>query len=195
MNTTGTWDARVGDEISIESHGLRGARRVGVIREVLGSHREPYYRVGWHDGRETVLHPGTDAVLNPKGRRRRPGAAAAATSAAAASAPPGEATSPPAARKRAPGPAGLRARAGDRLYIKGHHLGEPVRDAEILEVLGPDGTPPFRVRWWDSGRETVLFPGTDAGVERFRRPRSPAAGAHTPGRGVKRKPEATGGTR
>lgn len=167
MSTTRTWDARVGDEITIESHRLRGARRAGVICEVLGSHQEPYYRVRWQDGHETVFHPGTDAVLHPKGRRSR------SATGKATSAPPGERTSPPAARKRAPRPAGLRARVGDRLYIKGHHLGEPVRDAEILDVLGPGGTPPFRVRWWDTGRETVLFPGTDAGVERFRQPKSP----------------------
>lgn len=138
-----------------------------MICEVLGSRQEPYYRVRWQDGHETVFHPGSDAVLHPRSRRRRPAAEKGT------SAPPSEGTSPPTTRKRTGRPPGLRARAGDRLYIKGHHLGEPVRDAEILEVLGPGGTPPFRVRWWDTGRETVLFPGTDAGVERFRHPKAP----------------------
>ena len=57
------------------------------------------------------------------------------------------------------------ARPGDRLVIHPHHQGEPARDGEILEALGPDGGPPFRVRWEDSGHETTLFPGSDAVVE------------------------------
>jgi hypothetical protein len=62
----------------------------------------------------------------------------------------------------------LRASPGDRLVIRAHHLGEPDRDAEILEVLGEDGTPPFRLRWEEDGREALLFPRTDAQVEHFR---------------------------
>lgn len=59
----------------------------------------------------------------------------------------------------------MKAEAGDRLVIKGHHLGDPVRDAEVLEVLGEDGGPPFRVRWEDNGHECLLFPGSDAVIE------------------------------
>lgn len=59
----------------------------------------------------------------------------------------------------------LRARAGDRLVIRGHRLGESTRDAEILEVLGTDGGPPFRLLWQDTGAETLLFPGSDAYVD------------------------------
>lgn len=36
----------------------------------------------------------------------------------------------------------LRASPGDRLVIRAHHLGEPDRDAEILEVLGDAGRRP-----------------------------------------------------
>jgi len=64
---------------------------------------------------------------------------------------------------------GLRAQPGDRLVIRGHRLGEPERDGEILEVLGPGGAPPFRVRWSDTGAETLLFPGSDAYVDRLER--------------------------
>jgi len=60
---------------------------------------------------------------------------------------------------------------GDRLVIRGHRLGEPDRDAEILEVIGVGGGPPYRVRWSDTGREGLLFPGTDAVVEHFPRRR------------------------
>jgi hypothetical protein len=59
----------------------------------------------------------------------------------------------------------LTARAGDRLVIHPHRLGAPGRDAEILEALGPDGTPPFRVRWSDTGNVTLHFPGDDASVD------------------------------
>ena len=55
---------------------------------------------------------------------------------------------------------------GDRLVVHSHHLGEPPRDAEILEVRGPDG--PYRVRW-DDGRESIVYPGSDVTVEHFPR--------------------------
>ena len=61
----------------------------------------------------------------------------------------------------------LKARPGDRLVIHAHHLGEHVRDAEIVETLGADGGPPFRVRWSDTGEETLHFPGSDATVDRL----------------------------
>jgi hypothetical protein len=159
MPASDEWNAQVGDEVSIESHKLRGARRTGVIVELLGSSEHPYYRVRWHDGRETVFHPGSDARLHPKDGRPR-AARKAAPAAASRSKPARVAAAPP--RRQ-----GLRARAGDRLLIRGHRLGEPTRDAEILEVLGADGRPPFRVRWSDSGREAVYFPGPDATVEHF----------------------------
>jgi hypothetical protein len=58
----------------------------------------------------------------------------------------------------------MHAKPGDRLVIMGTHLGEPVRDAEILEVHGEDGGPPFLVRWSDDGHETLVYPGPDAHI-------------------------------
>lgn len=165
--------AQVGDEVSVESHRLRGSRRSGSIVEVLGQPGHEYYRVRWQDGRETVFHPGSDAVVVSKRRRpRRPARAApAATAPAAPETPTAERA------KRKPRSRGRRTIApGDRLVIKGHHLGQPDRDAEILEVLGEHGGPPYRVRWADSGRETLLFPGADAVVEHYRRRRRRTAG-------------------
>ncbi len=80
---------------------------------------------------------------------------------------------PPAPEPAAPGPGSgdrvddgrLVASIGDRLVIRGHHLGEPDRDAEILEVRGEGGTPPFLVRWQADGRVSLLYPGSDARVE------------------------------
>jgi hypothetical protein len=43
-------------------------------------------------------------------------------------------------------------------------LDRPVRDGEIIEARGPDGSPPFLVRWADDGRTTLVFPGPDARV-------------------------------
>ena len=59
----------------------------------------------------------------------------------------------------------MKAKVGDRIVIKGHHVGEPRRDGEVLEVHGADGDPPYLVGWEDSGREALFFPGPDAGVE------------------------------
>lgn len=56
---------------------------------------------------------------------------------------------------------------GDRLVIHSQHLDGPSRDAEILEVRGPDGSPPFLIRWSDTGHESLFFPGADATVEHF----------------------------
>jgi hypothetical protein len=61
----------------------------------------------------------------------------------------------------------VKASVGDRLVIKGHHVGEPDRDAEILEVHGDDGMPPWLVRWSDDGHEGLFFPGPDATVQHF----------------------------
>jgi hypothetical protein len=61
----------------------------------------------------------------------------------------------------------LRASPGDRLVIRGHHVGELPRDAEVLEVLGEDGAPPFIVRWEDDGRVSRFYPSSDAYVEHF----------------------------
>ena len=62
----------------------------------------------------------------------------------------------------------LKASPGDRLVIKGHRMGDPGRDAEILEVLGSDGAPPYVVRWEDDGHVSELYPGADAYVQHFR---------------------------
>lgn len=64
----------------------------------------------------------------------------------------------------------MKASQGDRLVIKGHVVGEPDRDAEILEVHGEGGTPPYVVRWSEDGHVGLYFPGPDAVVEHFAHP-------------------------
>ncbi len=61
----------------------------------------------------------------------------------------------------------MHATKGDRLVIHGTHVGEPLRDGEIVEVRGPDGAPPYVVRWTDNGHESLTYPGPDAEVQHF----------------------------
>ncbi len=65
----------------------------------------------------------------------------------------------------------MNANVGDRLQVHGRTVGQHDRVAEIVEVLGVHGEPPYRVRFED-GHETVMSPGPDAVV----RPRQ-ASGA------------------
>jgi hypothetical protein len=64
----------------------------------------------------------------------------------------------------------LVASPGDHLIIVGHRVGEPEREAEILEVRGSEGSPPYKVRWLDDDKVGLVFPGSDAKI------RHPAAG-------------------
>ena len=59
------------------------------------------------------------------------------------------------------------AKVGDRLVVRGHKVGDHVRQAEILEVRHEDGSPPYLVRWSDTGHEALVFPGPDAEVQHF----------------------------
>jgi hypothetical protein len=148
------------DRIWLDSRAVGGARRTGEVLETLGTPGRPRYRVRWDDGHESIVAPGSDARVSIK--RTAP---ARRTTAKAASPP--KATAAPAVSPALP-----TAAPGDRLVVRAHHVGEPERDAEIVEVLGEDGHPPFRVRWQDTGHESVLFPGSDAIVEHFRHDRS-----------------------
>lgn len=82
---------------------------------------------------------------------------------------------PPEPARAGPPSAGLIARPGDRLVITAHHQGERPRDAEVLEARGPGGSPPFLVRWEDTGRTTLHYPGPDAVIARPGTPLTPRA--------------------
>ena len=58
----------------------------------------------------------------------------------------------------------MHATAGDRLHVHGRTVGATDRVAEIIEVRGASGTPPYWVRFPD-GRETLIYPGPDSVVE------------------------------
>ena len=59
----------------------------------------------------------------------------------------------------------MHAHVGDHIVIEAKRIGEPVRNCTVIEVHGPDGTPPYVVRWSDTGHETLLVPGSDASVK------------------------------
>ena len=58
----------------------------------------------------------------------------------------------------------MQATVGDRLCVHGRTVGQPDHRAEIIDVRGPNGGPPYVVRY-DDGHEAVVFPGPDAIVE------------------------------
>ncbi|MCM2390424.1 DUF1918 domain-containing protein [Streptomyces albipurpureus] len=58
----------------------------------------------------------------------------------------------------------MHANVSDRLVVHGRIVGQHDRIAEVVEVLGENGDPPYRVRFED-GHETVLSPGPDTIVQ------------------------------
>ncbi|MEU1377239.1 DUF1918 domain-containing protein [Streptomyces triculaminicus] len=58
----------------------------------------------------------------------------------------------------------MHASKGDRLVVHGRTVGQQDHVVEIVEVLGRDGTPPYRVRAED-GHETIMSPGPDSVVD------------------------------
>jgi hypothetical protein len=57
----------------------------------------------------------------------------------------------------------MQASVGDRIVVRGSHVGDQVRDGLIVEVRGQDGSPPYLVRW-DDDHEALIFPGPDAEI-------------------------------
>jgi hypothetical protein len=55
----------------------------------------------------------------------------------------------------------MQANVGDHIIIKSNKVGQPERDAQVVEVRGPDGGSPYLVRWAD-GHEALFYPGNDA---------------------------------
>jgi hypothetical protein len=54
----------------------------------------------------------------------------------------------------------MRARSGDHIILAGEHVDEPTRAGEVLDC-GPDGAPPYTVRWED-GHTSTMYPGPGA---------------------------------
>ena len=58
----------------------------------------------------------------------------------------------------------MHAKPGDWLIVEIAGTEHAARRARITAVRGPDGAPPFTVRWLDTDREALVFPGPDAHV-------------------------------
>ncbi len=58
----------------------------------------------------------------------------------------------------------MQAAVGDRLHVRGKVVGQADQLAEIIEVRGEAGSPPYLVRHED-GHEALVYPGPDASVE------------------------------
>ena len=60
----------------------------------------------------------------------------------------------------------MKAQIGDRIVVKGVHVGDATRVGVVTALRHPDGTPPYEVRWLDDGHPGLIFPGPDAHVEK-----------------------------
>ncbi|GAA2539915.1 hypothetical protein GCM10010423_42240 [Streptomyces levis] len=58
----------------------------------------------------------------------------------------------------------MHAHLGDRLIVESPTTGVVRRDGEIIGLHHEDGTPPYDVRWSDTGAVTLVFPGPDAHI-------------------------------
>ena len=58
----------------------------------------------------------------------------------------------------------MHAKPGDWLIVEIAGTDHSARRARILDVSAPDGAPPYTVRWLDTEREGLVFPGVDAHV-------------------------------
>jgi hypothetical protein len=59
----------------------------------------------------------------------------------------------------------MKAKVGDRLVLEGTHVGDPRRIGIVTALRHEDGSPPYVVRWLDTGKEGLVFPGAEAHVE------------------------------
>lgn len=77
----------------------------------------------------------------------------------------------------------MRAEPGSRIILAGEHVDHPTRAGEVLGC-GPDGGPPYTVRW-DDGHTSTMFPGPGAVLTVSEAP--PAASPPSPPAGLLRE--------
>ncbi|MFB7732992.1 pyridoxamine 5'-phosphate oxidase family protein [Streptomyces sp. NPDC056112] len=74
----------------------------------------------------------------------------------------------------------MHAQLGDRLVVESPVTGDVRRDGEIVGLHHEDGTPPYDVRWSDTGEITLVFPGPDAHVRHPGEDEETTAGGQAP---------------
>jgi hypothetical protein len=72
----------------------------------------------------------------------------------------------------------MKANRGDLLVFEGVHVDDACRAGVITDVRGPDGGPPYVVRWLDDDHVSLVFPDPEARAES---PHHPHAVASTQG--------------
>lgn len=58
----------------------------------------------------------------------------------------------------------MNAKPGDWLVVSARTDHTRARRGQILSVHSPGGDPPYLVHWVDTGRSTLVVPGSDASV-------------------------------
>lgn len=58
----------------------------------------------------------------------------------------------------------MQAAIGDRLHVHSRAVGQSEQLAEVIEIHGTGGAPPYLVRY-ENGHETLVFPGPDCTIE------------------------------
>ena len=64
----------------------------------------------------------------------------------------------------------MNAQVGDRIVVKGTHVGDRARVGVVIALRHTDGTPPYEVRWLDDGHVGLIFPGQETHIEHPGRP-------------------------
>ncbi|MEO3755295.1 DUF1918 domain-containing protein [Streptomyces sp. B6B3] len=59
----------------------------------------------------------------------------------------------------------MKASVGDVLIVESPTAGGSRREGEIVALHRSDGEPPYDVRWSDTERVALVYPGPDAHVE------------------------------
>ena len=58
----------------------------------------------------------------------------------------------------------MQAAIGDRLHVHSRAVGQTEQLADVIEIHGEAGAPPYLVRY-ENGHESLIFPGPDCTIE------------------------------
>jgi hypothetical protein len=58
----------------------------------------------------------------------------------------------------------MQAKIGDWIVVEGATVGQPRREGQIVSMRHADGTPPYEVKWSDTGQISMVFPGPDTHI-------------------------------
>ena len=62
---------QAGDVVEISPHKVGTPARTGEVVAVLGTPGSEHFRIRWEDGHESVLYPGSDALIHRPSRKPR----------------------------------------------------------------------------------------------------------------------------